>query len=139
MTAKTVQQYGFFHAANGLGTCVSSAEFQYIAVGDANFGQTDGTRTTLANEIGARRLDTSIAAFGTAVDPAGTSVVINTETPFTITGANETLNIFEAGLFDATTGGNVFAIRNTTAANPNLGIDVNNGDTLDVTWTITVG
>jgi len=49
--------------------------------------------------------------------------------------------IFEAGLFDLITvsGGNVFAIRNTTATSPNPGIDVNDGDTLDVTWTITIG
>jgi len=129
-----------FHAANGLGTCASSGEFQYIAIGNATcVSCEDGTRTTLQAEMDNRLQDTSIAAFLTASDPSGTTVVINTETPFTIGTGNETNNIFEAGLFDAATGGNVFAIRNTTAATPNLGIDVNSGDTLDVTWTITVG
>ncbi len=131
-----------FHAANGLGTCASSAEFQFIAIGDATCSTCeDGTRTTLQNEIGSRRADTSIAAFITASDPAGTTVVINTEVPFSFGAGNSTNNIFEAGLFDVitTSSGNVFAIRNVTGASPNLGIDVNDGDTLDVTWTITVG
>jgi len=129
-----------FDTGNALGTCAAFGEFQHIAVGDANCASCeDGTRLTLQSEIGTRRLDTSIAAFTTAADPAGTIVVINTETPFSFGVGNETNNIFEAGLFDASTGGNVFAIRNVTATTPNPGIDVNNGDTLDVTWTITVG
>ena len=129
-----------FDTGNALGTCGSFGEFQWIAVGDANCASCeDGTRTTLQNEIGNRRQDTSIAAFTSASDPAGTQVIINTETPFTFGAGNSTNNIFEAGLFDASTGGNVFAIRNVTATSPNPGIDVNNGDTLDVTWTITVG
>lgn len=131
-----------FDTANALGTCGSFGEFQFIAIGDATCSTCeDGTRTTLQSEIGARRADTSIAAFTTASDPTGTSVVINTEVPFSFGAGNNTNNIFEAGLFDVitTSSGNVFAIRNTTAASPNLGIDVNDGDTLDVTWTITVG
>ena len=132
-----------FDSANTGGACSGTpAEFQHIGVGDATCVSCEvTTRNTLQNEIGARRADTSIAAF-TGSAGAGTTVVINTETPFTFTAVNETNNIFEAGLFD--TGptidtGNAFAIRNVTATSPNPGIDVNNGDTLDVTWTITVG
>lgn len=137
-----------FDAANALAAsdCTSSAEFQFIALGDRSCGTAttceDGARTSMDQEMtAARRADTAIAGFTSAADPAGTIVVINTEVPFNIGPGNNTNNIFEAGLFDVITvsGGNVFAIRNTTSTSPNPGIDVNNGDTLDVTWTITVG
>lgn len=133
-----------FDTGNSLAAanCPSFGEFQFIGLGDAQCSSCeDVTRITLQNEItsGVRRADTSIAAFSESAG-AGTIVVINTETPFTFEGGtNVTNNIFEVGLFDASTGGNVFAIKNSTSANPNLGIDVNDGDTLDVTWTITVG
>lgn len=131
-----------FDTANALATCGSFGEFQFIALGDTQcVSCEDGTRTTLQGEMTTRRADTSIAAFTTASDPAGTQVIINTEVPFNIGPGNNTNNVFEVGLFDTITAssGNVFAIRNSTATSPNPGIDVNDGDTLDVTWTITVG
>ena len=131
-----------FDTGNALATCGSFGQFQFIALGNAQcVSCEDGTRTTLQTEMTTRRADTSIALFTTAADPLGTEVIINTEVPFNIGPANNTANIFEVGLFDVitTSSGNVFAIRNSTATTPNPGIDVNDGDTLDVTWTITVG
>ena len=124
------------------GCSLSTDEFTWIAIGNATcVSCEDATRTTLQAEMDNRRQDTVLGtpAFTAASGGAGGIAVINTEAPFSIGPNNNTNNIFEAGLFDASTGGNVFAIRNTTAATPNLGIDVNDGDTLDVTWTITVG
>ena len=115
-------------------------EFRFIAIGDAVCTSCeDATADALTNEIGSRREDTNVAGFTAATGGTGTLVVINTEVPFNFGPANNTNNIFDAGLFDNTAAGNVFAIRNVTSASPNLGIDVNDGDTLDVTWTITVG
>lgn len=112
-------------------------EFLHIAVGDSQPSSTDTTRTGLVNEIGNRRTDTNAELASNS--GAGTaSATIATENPFTFGSGNNTNNIFEAGLFDETTGGNAFAIQNATSgANP--GIDVNDGDELSVTWTITVG
>ena len=129
--------------AQATGSCATSAAgFTFIAI--SNFTCTtceDATRTTLNGEMDQRRedTDTTTPAFTAAASGASGVAIINTEVPFNMGAGNETNNIFQAALFDATTGGNAFAIRNTTAATPNLGIDVNAGDTLDVTWTINVG
>lgn len=129
-------------------TCTAFGEFDFIGVGDAICTACeDETLQVLKNEIttggtdALRRQDTAVAGFSSSVSGAGTTVIINTETPFTFTtgGGNVSNNIFDVALFDAATGGNMFALRNASSTLPNPGIDVNDGDTLDVTWTITVG
>jgi len=114
-------------------------EFLKIRLGDSAPSTTLKSRTALIADMTGFRVDTDATMISNAA--AGTATVtISTETPFTFTsgGSNVTNNVFEAGLFDETSGGNAFAIQNTTSgANP--GIDVNDGDQLSVTWTITVG
>jgi len=128
--ACTTSAAGFTFIGLGNGTCVSCEDATRTDVEVPMVG-TDGVRQ--------EDTDTTTPAFTAALAGASGIAIINTESPFNIGASNETANIFEAGLFDAVTGGNAFAIRNTTAATPNLGIDVNAGDTLDVTWTINVG
>jgi len=123
-----------------VGTCDTTGslvkEFLNIRLGNGAPIGTDFTRTALITDMGGVRTDTD-AVFGN-LGGGTVDVTVATETPFTFNTGNETLNVFEAGLFDEITGGNAFAIQNTTA-NANPGIDVNDGDTLAVTWTITVG
>jgi len=120
------------------------SDFLYIGLGDADTDTDDTTLEVLVDEMtdpddtSSRRLDTNGAAI---VGGTGQAVVtIATVTPFDFldSGSNTTNNVYQAGLFDAATTGNVFAMQNTTS-NPNPGIDVNDGDQLSVTWTITVG
>ena len=112
-------------------------EFLNIRLGNGVPIGTDTTRTALITDMVGFRTDTD-ADFGN-LGSGTTDVTVATETPFTfVTAVNVTSNVFEAGLFDATSGGNAFAIQNTTSG-VNPGIDVNDGDTLAVTWTITVG
>ncbi len=131
-----------FDNSVAVGDCLGSVgQFQFIGVADIAPGQDNPTVVALANEIGARHQDTSVGlgAFTQASDPTGTIVSIDTTAPFTFGAGNNSNNIFQAGLFDSLTAGNAFAIQNTTSALDNPGIDVNDGDTLSVTWTITVG
>lgn len=131
----------FDQTQSTIGDCAGTiGEFQFIGVADIAPGTDDPQVIALANEIGARHQDTSVGsgAFTVANNGVGTDVSIDTTAPFTFDTGNETNNIFQAGLFDAITGGNAFAIQNTTSG-VNPGIDVNDGDTLSVTWTITVG
>ncbi len=131
-----------FDLSETVGTCDTTGtlvnEFLNIRLGNGAPIGTDFTRTALITDMGGIKVDTD-AVFGN-LGSGNTDVTVATETPFDFTtaGGNVTLNVFEAGLFDETSGGNAFAIQNTTSgANP--GIDVNDGDTLAVTWTITVG
>lgn len=114
-------------------------EFLNIRLGDSQPGTDVKSDTALDNDMVGFKVDTDATMISNA--NAGTATVtIATETPFDFTtgGSNVTNNVFQAGLFDETVGGNAFAIQNTTSgANP--GIDVNDGDQLTVTWTITVG
>jgi len=125
-----------------VGTCDTTGtlvnEFLNIRLGNGVPTSTDETRTALITDMGGFKVD-SDAVFGN-LGSGTTDVTVATETPFDFTtaGGNVTLNVFEAGLFDETSGGNAFAIQNTTSG-VNPGIDVNDGDTLAVTWTITVG
>ena len=133
--------------------------FRYIGVGNGSSsavvnGDTtlDGTSTTVAssgiNGLMAVRNDTNTV--GTASSDGGT-VVIATETPFlffTTTGQiSNATTVTTAGLFDATcsaissTGGHCTAnagVMNMFSAQQ-ISVAVGNGDSLSVTWTITVG
>jgi len=121
-------------------------DFLYIGLGDAAPAGDDSTDTILDDEMtdaddsSARRLDTDGAAYASNAGAGTATVTIATVTPFDFldAGTNTTNNVFQAGLFDSAATGNAFAIQNTTSG-VNPGIDVNDGDTLAVTWTITVG
>jgi len=130
-----------FDLSETVGTCDTTGtlvnEFLNIRLGNGVPIGTDETRTALITDMTGFRTDND-AVFGN-LGSGTVDVTVATVTPFTfVTAVNVTANVFEAGLFDETSGGNAFAIQNTTSgANP--GIDVNDGDTLAVTWTITVG
>ncbi len=138
-----------FDVDETLGPCDTTGsavnEFLNIGLGDAQPSTDDTTDTVLDDEM----TDADDSSFR-RVDPdatmvsnggAGTATVtIATVTPFNFldAGSNTTNNVYQAGLFDETALGNAFAIQNTTSG-VNPGIDVNDGDQLTVTWTITVG
>jgi len=129
-----------FNLSDTVGTCDTTGalvnEFLNIRLGNGAPIGTDTTRTALITDMTGFRTDTD-AVFGN-LGSGTVDVTVATETPFTFNTGNVSANVFEAGLFDETSGGNAFAIQNTTSG-VNPGIDVNDGDTLAVTWTITVG
>jgi len=130
----------FDSSNSGVADCLGvPGDFKYIAVGDQE--NSDAKNVTVLNgEIGLRKQDSNgIGIVAVGPNTGQDTVTVATVTPFTFGAGNSSANIFQAGLFDALTGGNVFAIQNTTGAPLNLGIDVNDGDTLNVTWTIIVG
>jgi len=124
----------------------SAGGFTWIGVNQLDHTPTVGistTNSTLEGEPSAsdyRRLqDTSVAAGTAASGSSGAQAVIDTTNPFNFDSGNATNNVYAAGLFDAVSSGNPFAILNITSGTSQTGIDVNDGDTLTVTWTITVG
>lgn len=145
-------------AAGGsdVGCTFSSDGFRFIGIG--NDTQTiAATHTTLSNTatttassgaagIMAVRADANTV--GSASSNGGT-VIIATETPFTFTDGTITnaTAVKTAGLFDATCSGNDATHGYCTAnsgtmnmfAAQAIDVTVGDGDSLDVTWTITVG
>ena len=103
---------------------VAANPFTYIAIGTDSTAAAD-TQTALGGEIttngGARTQDAS---------PSTSGNVSTVNTTFNFTGS---LAIQEAGLFNDPTAGDMFA-RQTFAV-----INVGNGDSMTVTWNITVG
>lgn len=138
-----------FDISETLAPCGSAGsavnEFLFIGLGDLQPGTDVKSDTALDNEItddagSSRRVD-SDADFVSNANAGTATVTVATETAFIFEDAgnnNATNNIFQAGLFDAVTGGNAFSIQNTTSG-ANVGIPVSDGDSLSVTWTITVG
>ena len=131
-------------------TCgTTPAVFTYIGINQLDATPTvgiDATNATLEGEptIGAtysRHQDTNVAdpAWTAATGGTGTIARINTESPFTFGSGNNTQNVYAAALFPAATGNHPLAILNITTGASQTGIDVNDGDTLSVTWNITVG
>jgi|CXWL01.1.fsa_nt_gi hypothetical protein len=144
-------------AAGGSDNCTTNSNgFRFIGIGNGTI-TVDAADTTLldagattvaggspgAEGIMAVRADSN--TLGTGSSNGGT-VVIATESPFTFTAVNAT-TVSAAGLFDATcssvsstTGActanvstmNMFSAQSITVA-------VSSGDSLSVTWTITVG
>lgn len=138
--AACAAQQLFVGGASGNGCTNTPGDFLFIALGDSQPGTDVKSDTTLDNEITTVRRADSAAAVVSNANAGTATVTVATNDPFTFTtgGSNVTNNVFQAGLFDAASTGNAFAIQNTTSgANP--GIDVNDGDSLSVTWTITVG
>jgi len=133
-----------FDSSGTGGTCSGvPTDFLFIALSNVTSAD-DVTVTALADETGSTRiLDSDGAGITSDTGLSSASVLIATPTAspfvFLASGGNVSDNIFKAGLFDSITGGNVFAIQNVTSDLVNLGIDVNDGDSLAVTWDITVG
>ena len=145
-----------FKTTTGSSCTLSSDGFVFIGIGNST--QTiAATHTTLVNTattvassgtpgIMAVKKDSTVT--GTASDNGGT-VTIATETPFRFTDGTITnvTSVKTAGLFDATCSG-VDATHGYCTANAAemdmfaaqaIDVAVTDGDSLDVTWTITVG
>ncbi len=134
------------------------AGFHFIGIGNGTFSNdnarttllTTGAATTASTGVGglmAVRWDNNTAA--TASSSGGT-VVIATETPFTFSTSGAVTNattVTAAGLFDNTcsTQGAATGVctANTGVMNmfsaQSISVAVSDGDSLSVTWTITVG
>lgn len=143
--------------AGGTDNCVSNNNgFRYIGIGNATttIANTDTTLTNTATTIAstgtgglmAMRTDSSTAS---AASSDGGIVTIATESPFTF-GLSNATTVHTAGLFDvactasATTGictaygtdSNMFSVQRLSGG---TGVVVASGDSLSVTWSITVG
>ena len=154
-----VISYAFQKGITSDNCTISADGFRYIGIGNgtitvdaADTTLLDAGATTVASSgaggIMAVRVDTDTV--GTASSNGGT-VVIATETPFTFltTGGaiSNATTVTAAGLFDATcsgvssTGGHCTANASTMNmfSAQAITVAVSTGDSLSVTWTITVG
>ena len=135
-------------------TCTkTTAGFRFIGIGNATATVAD-TATTLTNTAatfadttndGLMAMKTDSTVVFTASSGGGTAVIA-TETPFTFTAGRNTTTVLSAGLFDSTcgtTGGAIGACNSAYPANmfsvQSISVVVAGGDSLNVTWTITVG
>jgi len=113
--------------------CPTPGNFAFIAIGNGT-GPAAPTDTALSTVSGGEiSRSTSINA-GIAVNAgSGTIVTLtNSGTPFTFTTLSTAgTTVTQSGLFNATSGGSMFSIRDVT-------VPVTNADTLAVTWTITL-
>ena len=124
---------------SAISPCISTpTDFLYIGVGNVTNDDTV-TVVELNGELEERKIDGNGASISSTAGFSEAVAIIKTESPFQFGPGNSTDPIFQAGLFDQATDGNVFSIQNTTSSNPNPGITVNDGDQLTVTWEITVG
>lgn len=122
----------------GFGACATPLVFDKIALStNAGAGFTDAD-TTLPGECitatcGAG-LDLRLVGPVTAQTIASTTVdaVVQIQQTFSSTSGVGPV-IASAGLFDALSGGNLFALRGFTPT-----VTVNNGDSIQITWLITV-
>lgn len=144
--------------AGGSDNCTTNADgFRFIGIGNmthtvfANSTTLVGQSTTVAssgtNGIMAVRSDSNTVG---TISSNGGNVVIATETPFTFATTGPVTNattVTTAGLFDATCSG-VSATTGICTANAatmnmfsaqSISVAVSDGDSLSVTWTITVG
>jgi len=120
----------------GFGSCTTPALFDFIAISTASAGFLE-TDTTLASECVAAcgagldaRQSGAVTQSILAASPAGAEVQI--QATFTMGAAGPT-TINSAGLFDASTGGNMFAERVFSS-----GVPLSLNDSLQVTWLITL-
>lgn len=126
-------------------TLTGSGGFAFIAIGNSTnalIALASSDDTTLDDdEAGGKEIHRSdfINAVITANTGAGTKVFIsNSATPFTFTDLGTFgTKVTQSGLFDAAIGGNMFSIKDIPDAVFG-GIQVNNADTLAVTWTISL-
>jgi len=115
--------------------------FRHIAIGNTTGvqGTLDQTATRASQFPSANEITEGnwrVAAtpdFAAATGSTGTTVTISSGAQ-TIDDTVGSTNVTRSALFDAATGDNVAAIINIPG-----GVSVNDGDSLTVTWTITVG
>jgi hypothetical protein len=137
--------------SGGSDFCTSNANgFRYIGIGNGSAITVDnldttltGTATTIAGASGlmAMRTDSSTVAVQ-SVD--GGTITIATESPFTFTAGVNNTTVRSAGLFDAIcpmTAGKctAYASPQNMFSSQSITVPVSGGDSLSVTWTITVG
>jgi hypothetical protein len=106
--------------------------------GSINFGTGSGTDPKTAGDEMGRSL---LIDAGITSASLGTTTVSIASLPFEFDAANLDVGprgtlITQSGLFDSTTGGNMFSIRDIPPVG--TGLAVTNADTLSVTWTITL-
>lgn len=100
--------------------------FNYLAIGTGTGAEATGD-IILGTETLSRIQDTS----NTQTNSTGTGATSQLSAAFTATG---TASIAESGLFDASSGGHMFARKLISPV-----VNVLSGDSITVTWTITTG
>lgn len=149
----------------GDGTCVAG-DFNYIGIGNASSGTVDPTNSTLADAsddttgtcassgVGGDMARKLVTAQHTAASGA-TGAIVELDTsasPFTFDSSNDTV-VIDSGVFNgeyatendqntcagANTAGTTWEMFSRQLLNGQTGITVNDGDSLSVKWTITVG
>lgn len=132
--------------------CVSNANgFRFIGIGNAT-ATVGPEATTLTNQAATVATSATDGLMAMITDPTlvftnstdGGTVIINTETPFAFTSGVNATTVLSAGLFDATcaaTNGicTAYASPQNMFAVQAISVPVSAGDSLSVTWTITVG
>jgi len=135
----------------GIDNCTSNANgFRFIGIGNAS-ATIAGTATTLTNTastfassgVGGLMATKEDATVVFVASTDGGTVQIATETPFVFTTGTNATTVQSAGLFDSLC---TQAVGTCTAAYPanmfsvqTISVVVAGGDSLSVTWTITVG
>ena len=112
----------------GLINGIVTTPFTYIAIGSGTTAPSE-TDTALEAEIARKAGSTSRETTNVTNDTAVVEATFSSAD-----GLTGTSNVSEAGLFDASTGGNMLARQTFTT----ITINWDAGDTLTVTWKITV-
>ena len=128
------------------GVCRNPGNFAYIAIGNATGATAAATDTVLDTSAGGggeMKRSPHIDANITPITATSTIVTIsNSATPFTFTDLGLPpggTTVTQSGLFNATSVGSMFAIKDLTPVPPSTtGIVVLPADTLAVTWIITL-
>ena len=113
--------------------CATPGNFAFIAIGNGT-GPAVAINTALSTVSGGEIARSISINAGIAVNTgSGTIVTLtNSGTPFTFTALRTAgTTVTQSGLFNATSGGSMFSIRDVS-------VPVGNADTLAVTWTITL-
>ncbi len=150
-----VMSYAFNPSEGDSDFCDATTNgFRFIGIGNAT-ATTTSEATTLTNQAPTVATSTNDGLMAMRTDSAlvftnstdGGTVVIATESPFTFSTSSSTTNattVLSAGLFDATctaTAGicTAYASPQNMFSVQTISVAVGDGDSLSVTWTITVG
>ena len=112
----------------GAASCDSPNLFNFIAIGVGTTAETISSLTTLQDQLGTRVQDTS-NILTNSTGTGATSAMSAVFSSFTSSSA-----IAESALYDASVGGHGFARKTLSPV-----VNVQSGDSLTVTWTITTG
>lgn len=121
----------------------SSTGFGYIAIGNATSAVAQATDTELDTSVNGGEvkrsvfINANITPANSGIIPIVHTVVSIASPPFTFTDLPSGTSITQSGLFDQSSGGNMFSIRDIPGPT-NTGLPVTSTDTLSVTWTITL-